>query len=399
MIRRLVLIVIVIVTLALLAFRVTQALKNKQEAAAPRPGGMRQAVVVKTATAQRIPFEEAVELTGELRPLAQVAVAPKVSGRLSEVPVDNGDYVQKGQLLARIDDQELEQQVSRARASLRVAEAGLKQDKANLENLKSQLRRTERLYADQLVSLQSLEDLRSQVKAGEAGLELGEAQINQARAALNELEIQVAQTRLYAPMSGYVGDRNLYPGALVTPSSSILSVLDLSRLKTIVAAPEVQLRRLHIGLPARVSVDAYPNESFSGTISRISPLLDPATRTAEVEIIIPNRQSLLKAGMFVRVTVVIQNVTSLAVPREALVTRESQQGVFVIADGKAHYLPVEIGISQRGHIQILSGIEAGREVVAAGAQFLNEGDPVRLQSVRDSEPAEDPAGQKGRNAS
>lgn len=397
MIKRLVFIAIAIGTLALLAFRITEALKSKEQAGAPRSGGMRPAVVVKTAKVEMAPFEEAVELTGELRALAQVAVAPKISGRLSEVLVDNGDFVKKGQLLARIDDQEIEQQVSRAQASLRVAEARLKQDKANLENLRSQLRRSERLYADQLVSLQDLEDLRSQVQAGEAGLELGEAQINQARADLRELEIQLEQTRLHAPMSGYVGDRTLHPGALVTPSSSIVSVLDLSRLKTIVAAPEQHLRKLRVGLPSRVAVDAYPTESFTGFITRISPLLDPDTRAAEVEIIIPNRQSMLKAGMFVRAAVVIRNVESLAIPRESLVTRESQQGVFVIVDGKAHYLPVQIGVSQQGRIQVLEGIEPGREVVAAGSQFLNEGDAVRLAG--DRPPGQGPTGGGRRNPS
>ncbi|RPJ57089.1 MAG: efflux RND transporter periplasmic adaptor subunit [Acidobacteria bacterium] len=399
MIKRLVFIVIAVGTLTLLAFRVTEALKDKQEAAAPRAGGMRPAVVVKTAKVEMARFEEAVELTGELRALAQVNVGPKISGRLSEVLVDNGDYVKKGQILARIDDQEIEQQVIRSRASLRVAEAGLKQDQANLENLKSQLRRSESLYADRLVSLQSLEDLRSQVLGGEAQAELGEAQINQARAELRELEIQLEQTRLYAPMSGYVGERTLHPGALVTPSSSILSVLDLSRLKTIVAAPEQHLRKLRVGLTARVAVDAYPNESFSGAITRISPMLDPETRAAEVEIIIPNRQSLLKAGMFVRAAVVIRNVQSLAIPRESLVTRENQQGVFVIEEGKAHYLPVQIGISQQGRIQILDGIEPGREVVAAGSQFLNEGDPVRLPGERPGRPAQGPVGGGRRNPS
>jgi len=399
MIKRLVFIVIAVGTLTLLAFRVAEALKDKQESAAPRAGGMRPAVVVKTAKVEMARFEEAVELTGELRALAQVNVGPRISGRLSEVLVDNGDYVKKGQILARIDDQEIEQQVIRSRASLRVAEAGLKQDQANLENLKSQLRRSESLYADRLVSLQSLEDLRSQVLGGEAQAELGEAQINQARAELRELEIQLEQTRLYAPMSGYVGERTLHPGALVTPSSSILSVLDLSRLKTIVAAPEQHLRKLRVGLNARVAVDAYPNESFSGAITRISPMLDPETRAAEVEIIIPNRQSLLKAGMFVRAAVVIRNVQSMAIPRESLVTRENQQGVFVIEEGKAHYVPVQIGVSQQGRIQVLDGVEEGREVVAAGSQFLNEGDPVRLPGERPGRPAQGPVGGGRRNPS
>ena len=396
MIKRVALIVIAVGLLALLAFRVSDALKNRQEVAAR---GTQPAVVVQIAKVHMAVFEEAVELTGELRPLAQVNVGPKISGRLKTVLVDNGDYVQKGQLLATIDDEELEQQVNRARAAIRVAEAGVKQDKATLENLKNQLRRNESLYADQLVSLQYVEDLRSQVLAGQAKIELGEAQVNQARAALKELEIQLEQTRLYAPMSGYVANRMLYPGALVTPSSSILSVLDLSQVKTIVAAPEQHLAKLKVGLPARVGVDAYPNESFSGTITRISPQLDPDTRTAEVEILIANRQMLLKAGMFVRAAVILRNIESVAIPRESLVTRENQHGVFVIEDGRAHYLPVQIGVSQQGRVQVLNGVEPGLEVIAAGSQFLNEGDPVRLPGERPGRPNMGPAGGGRRNPS
>ncbi len=388
MIKKIILVVIAVAVLALLSFRIVEALKTKEQAAAPRPGGSGPAVVVETAIADMAAFQETVELTGELRALAQVAVAPRVSGRLNQVLVDNGDFVQKGQLLATIDDLELQQQMRTAAASIQVAEARLRQDKANLENMESQLRRHESLYESKLVSLQALEDLRSQVQAGEAQRELAEAQINQARASLRELEIQVEQTRLHAPMSGYVGDRLLHPGAQVSPSTAILSVLDLSRLKTIVAAPEQHLRNLRVGLPARIIVDAYPNESFKGTISRMSPFLDPATRAAEVEIIIPNRAALLKAGMFVRAAIVIRNIESLAVPRESVVTRSSRNAVFLVEEDKARLTEVKIGVSQQGKIQILEGLQPGQEVVAAGAQFLNEGDAIRRPGQQPGRPGQ-----------
>jgi len=388
MIKKTILVVIAVAVLALLSFRIVEALKTKEQAAAPRPGGSGPAVVVETAFADMAAFQEMVELTGELRALAQVAVAPRVSGRLDQVLVDNGDFVQKGQLLATIDDLELQQQRRRAGAATQVAEANLKQDMANLENLRSQLRRHEQLYESRLVSLQVLEDLRSRVKVGEAQQDVADALINQTRAALRELEIQVEQTRMYAPMSGFVGERTLHPGAQVSPSSSILSLLDLSRLKTIVAAPEQHLRNLRVGLQARIIVDAYPNESFKGTISRMSPFLDPATRAAEVEIIIPNRAALLKAGMFVRAAIVIRDIESLAVPRESVVTRSSRNAVFLIEEDRARLTEVKIGVSQQGKIQILEGLQPGQEVVAAGAQFLNEGDAIRRPGQQPAKPGQ-----------
>jgi membrane fusion protein, multidrug efflux system len=394
MIKKIVVIVVVLAGIGLLSFRISEALKNKEEASSPKMGGGRPAVVVRTANAETTAFEDAVELTGELRPQAQVAVAPKISGRLSQVFVDNGDYVQKDQILAQLDDQELQQQVGRARASLQVAEAGLKQDIANLNNARSQLTRYERLYASKLVSLQSLEDLRSRVLAGEAQQELAEAQINQARAALRELEIQLEQTRLYAPMSGFVGERNLHPGALVNPNSSIVSLFDLSRMKTVVAATEQQLRLLRVGLTTRVTVDAYPTETFTGSISRISPLLDPATRTAQIEIVIPNRESLLRGGMFVRAAVVISSRDSLAIPREALVIRENRNGVFLIDEGRALFQEIEIGVSQGGLVQVLNGLEPGQEIIASGAQFLSHGDAVRRPGEQPQRPGQAPGGQR-----
>jgi hypothetical protein len=120
----------------------------------------------------------------------------------------------------------------------------------------------------------------------------------------------------------------------------------------------------------------------------MSPFLDPSTRAAEVEIVIPNRGSLLKAGMFVRAAIIIRNIESLAVPRESVVTRSSRNAVFLIEDEKARLAEVKIGVSQQGKIQILEGLQPGQEVVAAGAQFLNEGDAVRRPGQQPGRPGQ-----------
>jgi membrane fusion protein, multidrug efflux system len=382
MVKKLVLVVIVLAFVALLSMRLMQSLRTGEVAGAG-PGSMRRpAVLVETVTAEPYLFEETVNLMGELRPQARVEIGPKISGRLVQVLVEQGDPVRQGQLLATIDDQELQQQLGRARASIAVSEAVLKQEEVNLENTRAQLARFEQLYEAQLVPLQNLEDLRTRVRAAEAQLEVIQAQMAQGRAGVRELEIQLEQTSLISPLSGFVGERYLDPGALVAPNSPVLSVLDLSRVKTVVAAPEQHLRNLRPGLSGRVSVDAFPDEQFQGMISRIAPALDPNTRTAEVEIVIPNSQARLRAGMFARVAVVINSREALSIPRHSLVTRNERVGVFLLDGDTARFADVEVGVSQEGRVRVLSGIEAGQELVGQGAQLLNEGDPVRRREER-----------------
>jgi membrane fusion protein, multidrug efflux system len=377
MVKKVVLVVIALAFVALLAMRLMQTWQA-EEVAGAGPGAMRRpAVLVETVRAENYRFEETINLMGELRPQARVEIGPKISGRLLQVLAEQGDPVRQGQLLAVIDDQELQQQLGRARAAIAVSDANLKQEEVNLENTRAQLARFEQLYEAQLVPLQNLEDLRTRVRSAEAQLEVIQAQIAQGRAGVRELEIQLEQTRLVSPLSGFVGERYLDPGALVSPNSPVLSVLDLSRMKTVVAAPEQYLRSLRPGLAGRVSVDAFPAEQFQGTIARIAPALDPNTRTAEVEIVIPNTQARLRAGMFARVSVIIGAQEALSIPRHSLVTRNERVGVFLLDDDTARFVDVQVGGSQEGRVRVINGIEAGQELVGQGAQLLNEGDAIR----------------------
>jgi membrane fusion protein, multidrug efflux system len=377
MVKKLVLVVIVVAFVALLSMRLMESWQTGEVAGAGGGPMRRPAVMVETVRVESYLFEETVNLMGELRPQARVEIGPKIQGRLIQVLAEQGDPVRQGQLLAVIDDQELQQQLGRARAAIAVSEANLKQEEVNLENTRAQLARFEQLYEAQLVPLQNLEDLRTRVRSAEAQLEVIQAQIAQGRAGMRELEIQLEQTRLVSPLSGFVGERYLDPGALVTPNSPVLSVLDLSRVKTVVAAPEQHLRVLHPGLKGRVTVDAFPDEQFQGIIARIAPALDPNTRTAEVEIIIPNARTRLKAGMFARVAVVVSAQEALSIPRHSLVTRNERVGVFIPNDDTAQFVDIQVGGSQEGRVRVLSGIEAGQELVGQGAQLLNEGDAIR----------------------
>jgi len=144
--------------------------------------------------------------------------------------------------------------------------------------------------------------------------------------------------------------------------------------------PERALPSLRAGLPSTIGVDAVPGRSYRGSITRLSPFLNPETRTADIEIEIPNPEQTLKPGMFARVHIDVNtSQESLAVPRAALLTRGDQKGVYLLTpDLRTVFQPVGAGRVQGDYVEILDGLSAGMRVVTTGAQSLNEGDTVKV---------------------
>lgn len=381
--KKLFLPLILLIILGLVGFRLYQKL-NTADAAGPGPDpgvmAQRPSMLVETAAVQPQLFDSKLEVLGELQPQQSVDVMSRISGRLKEVLAQRGDPVEKGDLLAVVDDEDLQQQISRAEASIAVARAGVSREQANYDNLVIQVERFQALHSEQLISNQDLQNVESQLRASKAQLELAKAQVQQAEASLRELKIQQDQTRVYSPLTGFVGTRYLDPGALVSASVPILRVLDVSRLKTVVPVTEQMISKVHVGLPAQVSIDGVAGRKYEGRITRISPFLDPETRSADVEIEISNNQGILKPGMFARVSIAAGAPTKvLAIPRDALLTRGDEKGVFLLtADQTTEYRRIEIGRIQGDFVEVLDGLGEGTQVVTAGAQKLNEGDKVRI---------------------
>ena len=289
--------------------------------------------------------------------------------------------MQEGQLLAVVDDVDVRQQIIRSQAATAVARAGVNREEATYRNLLLQVKRYQNLHEEALISTQELEDVESRLFVAEAQRELAKAQVQQAEASLRELGLQQEQTRIYSPLNGFVGTRYLDPGALVSPSVSILSVLDVNRVKTVVPVVESDIKRVRMGLPAEIVVDAYPDQVYQGTVTRITPFLNPDTRSADVEIEIANPNQALKPGMFARVKIDVRMTRdALSIPRSALLTRGVQKGVYLLTEDMVTvFQPIEIGQIKGDVVEVVDGLEEGVEIVAVGAQNLNEGDRVRTQ--------------------
>ena len=179
-----------------------------------------------------------------------------------------------------------------------------------------------------------------------AQLDLSKAQLIAERRAPQELQINLQNTSVTSPVDGFVGKRNVDPGAMVNTNTAIASVVDISRLRLVVNVVEKDLRMVSAGDVADVEVDAYPGEKFNGRIARVAPVLDPATRTAPMEVEIPNGDNRLKPGMYARINLTVEErKDTLVAPKNAVIDFENKRGVWMPNDeNRAQFVPVKLGI-------------------------------------------------------
>ncbi|HXH06018.1 MAG TPA: efflux RND transporter periplasmic adaptor subunit, partial [Vicinamibacterales bacterium] len=352
---------------------------QRGQARGPMPGrpGERPPMPVEIASARRETVVEQITVVGNLIGEATVEVVPKVSGRLQAVHVRLGDRVAQGQPIAKIEDKELREQVRQAEASFEVARATVRQREADLKYAETSLERARNLFGRQLLPRQSLDDAEARYQAAVAQLDLAQAQFQQAQARLEELRINLGNTLIVSPVDGFVAKRYLDPGAFASPSAPVVAVVAIGRLRLVANLVERDVRRVRAGIPATVEVDAYPGEQFSARVARVAPVFDPATRTAEMEIEVPNPGFRLKPGMYARVRLTVGTRTNaLVVPRNAVVDVEGRRGVFLASGNRAEFRPVETGLQDDVKVEVVKGLRDGARVVTTGALALRDGDVI-----------------------
>jgi RND family efflux transporter MFP subunit len=344
-------------------------------------GGPRLPMTVEIGAVKRADMTQKMTVVGNLIGAATVETVPKVSGRLEAVSVRLGDRVSRGQRLAKIEDRELLEQIKQARASFDVSSATIRQREADLRLAQTNLDRSRNLYERELIPKQTYDDTDARYQAAIAQLDLARAQYAQAQARLDELDINLANTVITSPVNGFIGKRTLDPGAWVTPNSAFLSVVDIAVVRMVADVVERDLRRITQGLKADVEVDAFPGETFSGRVAHVAPVLDPATRTAQIEIEIVNSDFRLKPGMYARVNFTIEKRdNTLVVPANAVVDLGGNRGVFQPEEGDvvAKFKPIQTGLSDQNLIEVESGLIEGERVVTTGAAALRDGDKIVL---------------------
>jgi HlyD family secretion protein len=344
-----------------------------------RGGGGRGPMTVELAKASRTSLAQEITVVGNLIGDATVSVVPRAAGRLQDLSVRLGDRVSRGQRIAKIEDFEIVEQVKQAEAAQEVSLATIRQREADLQLAETNVERSRSLFERQLLPKQTLDDNEARYQAALAQLDLARAQTTQSKARLDELRINLANTVITSPVNGFVAKRNVDPGAFVSQQTPVADVVDITRVRLVANVVEKDLKALQSGNNARVEVDAFPGEKFSGRIARVSPVLDPATRTAPIEIEIPNPEFRLKPGMYARVGITTQaKKEALVLPSTAVVDLGGRRGVFQLQNDVAVFRTVQVGTEQGSVVEILSGLNEGDQVISTGAGALRDGDRVVL---------------------
>jgi RND family efflux transporter MFP subunit len=350
-----------------------------RQGGAPGGRGGRGQLTVELAPVIHAHVNRELSVVGNLIGDQTVSVVPKTAGRLMDVAVKLGDRVNRGQRIAKIEDEEILEQVKQADAAFEVAKATIRQREADLALAKTNVERSRNLFQRQLLPQQTLDDAEAKYQSAQAALDLARAQNTQSESRLDELRITLQNTIITSPVNGFVARRTVDPGAFVSQNSPVVDVVDITRVRMVANIIEKDLKQIGVGDIARVEVDAFPGEDFMGRIARVSPVLDPATRTAPLEVEISNPQFRLKPGMYARVGIITEShPNALVVPTNAVVDVNGTRGVYLSVNNLAAFHPVKIGIEGNERTEILDGVAVGDRVVTTGAAGLRNGDPIIL---------------------
>jgi len=381
---------IVLVGLAALAGGVWYYQSNGAGASEDAPGamsggrrgggpGVRPPMTVEMAPATRHEIVDYVGVVGNLIGETTVDVVPRVAGRVESASVQLGDRVAKGQQIAKIEDREIREQINEAEASLAVNQATLTQRENDAHALATTLERIRAQHKAGLLSQQVLDDAEARQVAAQSQVTAAKAQMAQTRARIDGFKITLSNTSILSPVDGFVSRRMLDPGAFAGANTPILSVVAINTVRLVASVVEKDFKRIHQGVPAVVAVDTFPGEQFRGQVSRVAPVFDPATRTAQIEIEVPNPGYRLKPGMYARVQLTVERRTNaLTVPRNALVDMSGRRGVFVVEEQTARFQEVRTGLQDAERVEVLDGVVEGQRVVTTGALALRDGDRVML---------------------
>lgn len=316
--------------------------------------------------------------TGTLEARVQMTVSPKISGRVVDVLVDQGTRVAAGDVLVRLDDEELQQQVQIAQANVDAASAGIRRlltDKQRAAAVYEQTRksdeRTQALLNQKAISPEEADKAVEALAVAEAGVARAEAAIAEGQkelvAAEKTLEYHRARlhdTKVVAPFDGLIVKRKREPGDVVVPGSSILTLISTDELWISAWIDETQMARLETDQAARVIFRSQADRSYPGTVIRLGREADRETREFIVDVRVLELPENWAVGQRAETFIETErSADSIVLPVRWLVDRDDAQGVFLNIDGRAVWRPLKLGIRSREAVEVLEGLEVGDVVV------------------------------------
>ena len=320
-------------------------------------------------------------ISGTLEPEREAVFRAQVAGSVLQTYADQGQAVNAGAVLARIDASGIQDAYTSARAGLVAAR--------NAADVAAKdLARNQKLLAAGAIAERDIDQSRRASIAAQAALE-------DANSRLASAEKAYRSTTVTAPFSGVVSERPVSAGDVVQPGSALFTVVDPSSMRLEASVPAEQLASIRIGVPVNFTVSGYPGRQFVGRITRINPTADPTTRQVRIYVSIPNAGRALVGGLFANGRMSSATKMGLVVPASAVDVRGSAPTVMRVKQGKAEKVQVQIGLSDQSSetIEVLSGLQAGDTLLLGAAQGITPGTAVRV-----STPAAVPVASSGKGS-
>jgi RND family efflux transporter MFP subunit len=352
----------------------------RRSEAVPQPD--RDQVRVEVRPAARHTFRGVVPLTGELRPVREVALKSRIGGNVVELRFDEGDAVKKGELIARIEAVNQNAQLKSARAQVLLAEAQKARAEADLEKAERDRARIETLYAKGAADKRSLDDIHTAKRLAEVAIQTAAAQLLQAQAARDAAQNAVAETEYRAPFDGVIARRGISLNEYIDTMKNreIVTIVDNSAMELLAAVAADLAGGVVKGARVDFQVGALPGKTLSGEVISVSPSADPRTRTIRIRARLQNPDGLLKGGMYATGVVTVGGErSSIGVPAQAVHADQAgeaegeRQVVWRVKGGVAEKVAVRTGALDGDVVEVLSGLAEGDAVVVSSPAALRPG--------------------------
>jgi len=306
-----------------------------------------------------------VTAVGTTEPYARATPGTRLLGRVARVAVDEGQRVGKGDVLVRIEGQDLA-------AKRQQVQSGLREARAVLKNSESQVTRIRNLYREKAVPKQRLDEAETAYARAQAG-------VVSAEGALKEIEANLGYTAVSSPLDGVVVRKFVEPGDMAAPGAPLFTVEQQDSMKVTVDVSEQDLAYIQVSQPVRVFIEALESDAIlEGDVETIIPSADPRSRTFQVRVILDNASRTIRSGMFARVLFQKDTRPGMLIPAQAVVTQGQLQGVYVVIGGRAHLRWVRLGKVFGDRVEVISGLKTGDRIATSGFESLRDGRQVEV---------------------
>ena len=401
------------VILALLAITLVAGCSNPQ-AATPPTENVETVTPVQVETVKTGSVSSEAGISAKLAPSEEVQVSPKMGGKITSLPVKLGQHVEKGQLLFKLDETELQNTVRQAEAALRVAQASLnqtgstsdqglvqaknslKQAETALADAKVNQQRMQQLFNQGAISAQQMEQANSQLTTAQTsyenaqqslqaagqktGLQVSEASVNQSAVSLANAREQLANATVKAPISGFVSSVSGAVGQM-SGQQPVVVIVNTNPLLVKANLSEADITKVKVGTVVKVNVQST-DKTIEAKVTAVSPVMDSQLKAYPIEITIPNPSNELKSDMVVNVTfpsTTSESSNAIVISRKAVFDRDGKRYVFKLEGEIAKLTEVTTGKSSSDSIEITSGLSAGDQIVVKGQTLLQDGSKTSIQ--------------------